>query len=116
MESRSAASSGVMRLCSRISLSLLNSLRIFNRQLFENGLGFQKRFNAILAVFAADTGKFESAPRRIWIVCHVVDHDAAGSELGRNPACTLQVFSKDGSVKTVVGIIGNSDCVLVVVV
>ena len=43
-------------------------------------------------------------------------YDAAGSELGRNPACTLQVLSKDGSVKTVVGIIGNSDCVLVVVV
>src|SRR6185369_776894 len=116
MESRSAASSGVMLLCSLISVSLLNSLQVSSRQLFEDGLGFEKRFDSIFSVLAANTGKFEPTPGRIWIVCHVVDHDAAGSQLGRHPACALQVLSKNGGVKTVVRIISDSDGIVVGVV
>ena len=47
----------------------------------ENGAWFEKCLDPVSAVFAADTGVFESAPRRLRIVRHAVDHDAPGSYL-----------------------------------
>src|ERR1700758_281552 len=76
---------------------------------FKDGLWLKKRLNAVFAIFAADTGVFESAPGRLRIVCHVIDHDAAGSQLKRNAACANDVTPQDGGVETVLGVVGNAD-------
>ena len=47
----------------------------------ENGSGFEKRFHPVSAIFTADAGVFESSPRCLWIIGHVVDHDAPGAYL-----------------------------------
>jgi hypothetical protein len=47
----------------------------------KNGPGFEKRLDPVLAIFTADAGVFESAPGRLRIVRHAVDHDAPGPYL-----------------------------------
>src|ERR1700740_110324 len=61
----------------------------------EDGAGFAKRLRPVPAVSAPDAGVFESAPGRLRIVCHAVDHDAAGANLRGDAACTLEVSSDD---------------------
>jgi hypothetical protein len=57
----------------------------------QDGSGFEKRLHPISAVFAADAGVFESAPGRLRIVRHAVDHDAAGPNLRGYAARTPHV-------------------------
>src|ERR1700741_269217 len=75
----------------------------------KDGLWLKKRLNAVFAIFAADTGVFESAPGCLRIVGHVIDHYAAGSQLRPHAACALDVSPQDGGVKTVFGVVGNAD-------
>src|ERR1700747_3139752 len=107
MASRSAASFGEMLTC-----LLMNSSSYFIQQerLLKNRFWLEKRLNAVLAIFAADAGVFKSAPRRIWIVRHVVDHDATGPQLRGHTTCALEVSSEDGGVEPVFGVVGNPDC------
>ena len=75
----------------------------------EDGAGFQKRLDPIPAVFSADAGVFESTPRRLRIVRHPVDDDPAGPQLRGHVARTLGVGPDDGGVKTIFGVVGDSD-------
>src|SRR5580704_19643165 len=59
-------------------------------------LWLKKCFNPVFAIFAAYAGIFESAPRCLRIVRHVVDHYAAGPQLRGNTTCALKVGSHDG--------------------
>jgi hypothetical protein len=63
------------------------------KESLKDGLWLEKRLNAILAIFAANAGVFESAPGRLRIVRHVIDHDAAGPQLRGNTTCALEVSS-----------------------
>src|SRR6201988_2424045 len=75
----------------------------------KDGLWLKKRLNAVFAIFAADTGVFETAPGRLRIVGHFIDHDAAGPQLRGHAACAPDVTPQDGGVETVVGVVGNAD-------
>src|ERR1700739_3962429 len=75
----------------------------------KDGLWLEKRFNAVFAIFAADTGVFESAPGCLRIVGHVIDHDAAGPQLRGHAACALDVSAQYGGVETGFGVGGNAD-------
>src|ERR1700722_11461528 len=76
---------------------------------FKDGLWLKKRLDPVFAIFAADTGVLESAPGRLRIVDHVIDHDAADPQLRGHAACTLDVTPQDGGVETVLGVVGNAD-------
>ena len=47
----------------------------------KNGAGFEKRLDPVPAIFAADAGVFESAPGRLRIIRHAVDHHTPGPDL-----------------------------------
>jgi hypothetical protein len=47
----------------------------------KDGAGFEKRLDPVSAIFTAPSGVFESSPGGLRIVCHVIDHDAAGPYL-----------------------------------
>src|ERR1700719_2851993 len=67
------------------------------------GAGFKKRLNPVLAVFTAEAGIFESAPRCLRIVRHGVDHDSPSPNLRGDTARALEVSPDDRSVETVFG-------------
>src|SRR5579862_7909315 len=106
MASRSAASFGEMLTCLLMNSS---SYLIQQERLLKNRLWLKKRLDSVFAIFAADTGVFESAPGCLRIVGHGIDHDAAGSQLGGHAACALDVTPQDGGVETVLGVVGNAD-------
>src|SRR5580700_8179582 len=76
---------------------------------FKDGLWLKKRLNAVFAVFSADTGVFESAPGRLRIIGHTIDHDAAGPQLRGHAAGALDVSPQDGGVETILGVVGYAD-------
>src|SRR5579862_2478461 len=83
---------------------------------FEDRARLEKRVDAVGAVFAAKARELEPAPRRLRIVDHAVDHDPAGPNLRRHPARARQVSANDGAMKTVFGVVGDSDRVFVCVI
>src|ERR1700733_11724455 len=64
--------------------------------LLKDRLWLKEGLNPIFAIFAADAGVFESAPRCLRIVRHVIDHHAAGPQLRRYATYALEVSSHDG--------------------
>src|SRR4029077_13011914 len=74
----------------------------------KNGTGFKKRLDPVPAIFTANAGVFESSPGRLRIVGHAIDQDTAGPHLGSYPSRARQVSAKDGAVKTVWGMFGDS--------
>src|ERR1700731_3397736 len=83
---------------------------------FEDGPSLDKCLDPVAAVLASDAGVLESTPRRLRIVFHAVDHDAAGAQLRGHAACALDVRADDGGVKPILRIVGDSDCVVLRVV
>ena len=82
----------------------------------EDGPGFEKRLDPVPAIFAADAGVFESAPGRLRIVRHAVDHDAAGPYLRGHATRALEVGPEDGGVETIFRVVGDPDRVVLGVV
>src|SRR5580693_1711504 len=71
--------------------------------------GFEKRFDPVSAVFAADAGVLESAPGRLRIIRHAVDHDAPGPYLRGHATRALEVGPKDGGVETIFRVVADLD-------
>src|ERR1700722_8467474 len=106
MASRSAASFGGMLTCLLMNSS---SYLIQQERLLKNRFWLKKRLNPVFAIFAADTGVFESAPGCLGIVGHGIDHDATGSQLGGHSPCAIEVSPQDSGVETIFGVVGNAD-------
>ena len=68
------------------------------------------------AIFTADAGIFEPAPGRLRIVRHAVDHDPAGPQPRGHASRAREVSTKDGGVKTISGVVGDSDRVFLGVI
>src|SRR5689334_6012975 len=109
MASLSAASSGVMATCWLMRASKIR----LSRGCVEDGPRFQEGLDPVGAVFAANPRVFEAAPGCLGIVRHAIDHDPAGPHLRGHPFRTREVSAKDGAVKTVFGVVGNSDRIFV---
>src|SRR4029077_9990033 len=75
----------------------------------ENGASFEKRFDPVPAVFAADTGVLESTPGRLGIVDHAIDYHATGSKLRGYSARARDVRPDDRGVQSISGVVGDAD-------
>src|SRR5689334_12729265 len=76
-------------------------------QLFENCPCLEKCLNTVPSVFTANAGVLESTPRRLRIVRHAVDHDAARPQLRGHATCSLDVFPDNGGMKAIFRVVGD---------
>src|SRR5580698_2774610 len=88
----------------------------WNSRHFKDRARLQKRVDAVSTVFPAKARELEPSPGRLRIVGHAVDHNSAGPYLRGYAFCARHVSTKHGGVKTVAGIVGDSDRVFVGVI
>jgi len=72
---------------------------------FEDGPRFKKRLDPERSEFTADAGMLESAERRLLIVQHSVDRNAAGEDLRGDAARALYVGPAYEGVKAEIRVI-----------
>src|SRR5579862_966125 len=107
---RSAASSGEMPACLAMTwCPLVLDLPGKKWRLSEDSSGFEKRLDSEAAVFTADARVFEASPGCLRIIGHIVDHHAPSSNLRGHAMRALDIGPKDGRVETILGVVGNSD-------
>src|SRR6202030_4376814 len=95
---------------------ILEPVATWNSRRFEDRARFEKRVYAVGAVFAAKARELEPAPGRLRIVGHAVDHDSAGPQSRGHASRARQVSPENGAVKTIIGVVGDSDRVFVGVI
>src|SRR6476646_9469510 len=112
MASLSAASPGEIAAC----LLTIELLVAYDSRHFEDRSCLEKGADAVRSVFAANARELEPAPGCLGIVCHAVDHDSAGTQLRSHASRARWVGPEDGGVKTIIGVVCDSDRIFVGVI
>src|SRR5579863_5334269 len=68
---------------------------------FENRLRFEKRLDPVGTIFTPIAGELESAPRRLRIIGHAIDHNATGSYLRGDATRPLEIGAQDRPVEAI---------------